>query len=107
MRVRDHELFVRDGFDIHVMARDAPPHSHPHHSHSLTPLTPPTFLRHQPPRTASDTASYPRAAPPLTQVRLTLAEAVLGGRVVVPTLEGQAAPQLPPGAVHPLSRTRP
>mmetsp|Transcript_13606 Transcript_13606/g.43532 ORF Transcript_13606/g.43532 Transcript_13606/m.43532 type:complete len:149 (-) Transcript_13606:25-471(-) len=49
VRVRDHELFVRDGFDIHVM------------------------------------------------VRLTLAEAVLGGRVVVPTLEGQAALKLPPG----------
>ena len=103
--MRDHELFVRDGFDIHVMARDGP---------RTATRTTHTHSPHSPLRRSYDTSpqELPLTLPltharPLTQVRLTLAEAVLGGRVVVPTLEGQAAPQLPPGAVHPLSRTRP
>ena len=50
--MREHDVFERDGFDLHV------------------------------------------------RVRLTLAEAVLGTRVSIPTLDGHASLKVPPGTQH-------
>ena len=83
--VREHAIFERDGSDIHVKVRWRAWSKRPPAMRTfpcvLDDVAPCTLIRHL----------------LMCKVRLTVAEAILGSSVIIPTLSGNVSLRVPPG----------